>query len=91
MIHTLKTWTKEFNDVLNEHKKFEWRKNDRDYKPGDILIMKEFVPEFTETDEFIGGGEYTEKIIIVKVTYILYGGSFNIPKDYCIMGIELMK
>jgi len=42
MIHELKTWPEYFEEILTGKKTFEVRKNDRDYKVGDTLILKEF-------------------------------------------------
>lgn len=40
--HDLKTYPFYFNAVLVGMKKFEVRKNDRDFKIGDFLYLKEF-------------------------------------------------
>ncbi|WP_270745219.1 DUF3850 domain-containing protein [Lactococcus petauri] len=42
--HELKLDVKYFDDVKNGTKNFEIRKNDRDFKVGDILILKAFMP-----------------------------------------------
>ena len=39
-IHELKLDTKYFNDVKSGNKKFEIRKNDRDFEVGDILVLR---------------------------------------------------
>lgn len=39
-IHELKTWPDFFRDVADGRKKFEIRKDDRDYKVGDLLRLK---------------------------------------------------
>ena len=41
MIHELKIWPKYYEEVSMGHKTFEIRKNDRDFKKGDTLILKE--------------------------------------------------
>ena len=43
-VHKLKTWSEYFELMLLGLKKFEIRRNDRDFKSGDILILKEFDP-----------------------------------------------
>ena len=40
--HDLKIEKKYFNDVIAERKKFEVRKNDRDYQVNDILSLNEY-------------------------------------------------
>lgn len=73
MIHELKIWPEYFEAVKSGKKTFEIRKNDRNFKEGDILVLKEFVP--TE-------GEYTGRSIEVVVTYVLPIDLFTV-----IMGI----
>lgn len=74
--HNLKCWPEPFNEVTTGIKTFEYRLNDRDYKNHDILILNEWDPVKKW---------YTGKTITVKVTSIMYGGVFGIPKEYCIM------
>lgn len=77
--HDLKMWMPFFMDVVNGYKKFEIRKNDRDYKLGDILNLQEY-----DQENYI----YTGNSIEVKVTYILHGGQFGIEEGYSLMSIE---
>jgi hypothetical protein len=44
-IHTVKIWPDYFNAVKSKIKTFEIRENDRDYKPGDVIIMREWDPK----------------------------------------------
>lgn len=60
MIHELKTRPEFFNDVAEESKTFEIRKNDRPFKVGDFLALNEYE-----------NGEYTGRCMIVRITYIL--------------------
>lgn len=79
----LKTIPEYFDKVAKGLKKFEIRYNDRDYKAGDILILKEWVPEEKaerdENDEIIypfdidKPAKYTGRQIACKVVYILSG------------------
>lgn len=82
MVHKLKTVQPFFNEVKEGKKKFELRKNDRDFKAGDLLILEEYDPE--DKDEPNKG--YSGKLFAVRVDYILenYPG---IEPGYCIMGI----
>jgi ASC-1-like (ASCH) protein len=79
MEHKLKTWPEYFEEVIEGRKTFEVRKNDRDFKEGDTLLLQEFDPE-TE--------EYTGMICRVEVTYILEGGNFGVEFGYVIMAIQ---
>jgi hypothetical protein len=60
-VHTLKTWPTQFNAVTSGAKTFEIRKNDRDFKVGDVLILQCYDPE-TQT--------YVGREIAKTVTYI---------------------
>lgn len=61
-IHELKTVQPFFGDLSFNGKNFEIRKNDRDFYPGDILILREWSP---------GQGRYVGGICVRKVVYIL--------------------
>lgn len=78
MVHQLKILPKWFEDVQTNKKNFEIRKNDRNFKVRDILVLKEY-----------GNGTYTGRKVKRKVNYILYGdGTLGLSKDYCILGLE---
>ena len=75
-IHELKTLPQYFDEVRNGWKRFEIRKNDRDFKVGDILILREW-----------DGNEYTGEFLYVKVMYILSDFPDGLQPGYCIMSI----
>ena len=79
MIHVLKTWPEVFGAMLREAKRFEYRKNDRDFKIDDVLELREYEPDTCT---------YTGEVIHRKIQYIVYGGVFGIPEDYCIMDVR---
>lgn len=81
MIHELKTWPEYFEEVFMGHKPFEVRKNDRDFRVGDTLILKEFEAGSTNYG-------YTGREMARTVTYVLQGGQFGIEDGYCVMGIQ---
>jgi Domain of unknown function (DUF3850) len=49
--HEVKSWPEFFTAVRSGLKTFELRKNDRNYQPGDILVLKEWEPN---TAQFTG-------------------------------------
>ena len=81
MEHELKTWPKQFIEMMYGNKAFDVRKNDRDFKVGDFLFLREWEPS-TE--------KYTGRILSRTVTYILTGGKFGIEPDYIVMGLMLL-
>jgi ribosomal protein S17 len=77
-IHELKTWPEYFKAVKNGTKTFELRKDDRDYKIGDILKLREYDP-ITES--------YTNQVCMRVITYILKGGVFGLQEGFVILGL----
>ena len=77
--HQLKTWPDVFEDMWQGVKEFDYRKDDRGFKVGDVLHLREWDPE---TQEYTGRG------LLSLVTYILCGGQFGIPPVYKIMGLK---
>ena len=67
--HELKTWPKYFAAVRSGQKRFEIRRNDRDFKVGDILVLREFDPE---DDAYTGQSE--ERQITFLLSEEDYGG-----------------
>ena len=76
MTHSLKTHKLAFQAVWDGLKPFEYRKNDRDYKEGDDLILMEYDHE---------SDTYSHRVIMTSVPFILYGGQYGISDGYCIM------
>lgn len=75
--HYLKTWPEYFVEVKKGFKTFEIRKNDRDFKRGDFLILQEYLPD---------SNKYTGEEIKVIVTYVLDKQPF-VPEGYICMSI----
>lgn len=78
-VHALKCWPFPFHDMKSGAKRFEYRKNDRDFRVGDCLVLQEYEPT---KDVF------TKECFSVRVTYVLPGGTFGVPPDYCVLGVE---
>jgi hypothetical protein len=75
MIHKLKTIQPYFDEVWYRQKYFEVRKNDRNYKIGDSVLLQEYDPE---TNEYLG-----RSIYIDRIRYILTNPEF-VKDGYCI-------
>lgn len=78
-LHYLKTWPEYFNDVVIGIKQFELRKNDRDFKVGDYLLLRDWNPDTKK---------YSGRQTVKAVTYILKGGNFGLEDGFVIMGIR---
>lgn len=63
MQHELKTWPRYFERLLDGTKTFEVRKNDRGFKVGDVLWLREWEP---------GGRGFTGRCLLKQVT-LVYG------------------
>lgn len=80
MIHELKILPEYYDAVRCGDKKFEIRKNDRNYHSGDILRLKEW-----------DGEKYTGEELDALVRYVLYGmDEYGLAEGYCIMSIDTM-
>lgn len=77
-IHELKTWKEYFEEVFMGRKTFEVRKNDRNFKKGDILILKEWDNEKQE---------YTGRQMARGISYILTGGQFGVENGFVVMAL----
>ncbi len=76
--HDLKCWPPYFEEVRSGVKPFEVRKADRPYAVGDVLLLREWRPDWKD---------YTGRVIRRRVSYILPGGSFGIEDGYVVMGL----
>ena len=78
MNHSLKITPEYFNSIKTSEKKFEVRKNDRNFKVGDILQLNEY-----------DGTDFTYESLYAKVTYILDDENYCL-NGMVIMSIELL-
>ena len=80
MTHELKIAPKFLDDILYHGKNFEIRKNDRNFKCGDTLVLKSWTKE----------NGYSGEIILCFVGYILKHDDFpdGIAKDYVVLGLR---
>lgn len=63
--HELKVWPEPFVAVWLNRKTFELRHDDRGFKLGDTLVLREWDPL---------SGEYTGRSVTASVTYLMRGG-----------------
>lgn len=91
--HILKLNERYFDSVANGIKTFEIRKNDRDYKVGDTLVLK----EVDDDGKYLTYGDYNlgmnlDYEVKVAVTYILTHDEFEgISEGYVVLGIKKLR
>ena len=79
IIHKLKTWPEYYEEVESGRKTFEIRKNNRDFREGDTIILQEFI---------LKEKLFTGKELNFKIGYIFYGEAFGVKKGFCIMQLN---
>jgi hypothetical protein len=67
-VHELKIWPPFFEHILDGRKRFDVRKNDRDFRVGDTIKLREYVPR---EHGFADGNEYTGRNLYMRIRYIL--------------------
>lgn len=78
MIHALKIEPNYYEDIKSGNKSFEVRKNDRDFRTGDYIVLN----ELSDTRD-----EYTGRSILMKITSIVNDERFC-KEGYIIMGLS---
>jgi hypothetical protein len=77
--HRLKTWPTHFADIRSRKKTFELRRDDRDFQPGDELVLVQWDPNMeSETGQ-------TE---IRTISHVFKGGRFGLATGFCILSFE---
>ena len=87
--HHLKILPEYFDQQVNGFKRFEIRKNDRNFKVFDEITLNEISGHLAEKDLLTG------RSCRVRITYILnstYHAPFEgVEEGYCILSTELIK
>jgi len=84
-IHDVKSWPQYFQPVLLGKKVWEYRINDRDYHVGDLILMKEWVPE-EDLSPITNRNYFTGKWVLADITSV-HGGLPGMKEGYCILNI----
>jgi hypothetical protein len=74
MHHALKCKSEYFDAVIRGRKKFELRKNDRNFQPKDTFIL-------IEVENGISTGRISA---MLEIQYVFKGGEYGLDPDYCI-------
>lgn len=80
-IHEVKCLREFFVPIIEGRKTFEVRKNDRNYKVGDGLLLIEIYKN----------GRSSGRAAYCHISYILPGGSYGISPEYCVLGIQFWQ
>lgn len=67
--HELKIWPPHFDHVLENRRRFDVRANDRRFKVGDVIKLREWTPN--DALDPVGGGAYTGRNMLRRVRYVL--------------------
>lgn len=87
--HDLKCSPEPFRAVREGRKRHETRHNDRGYQVGDVLVLREWVPNFRVDRPLPAGGQYTGEVERRVVTYVTPGGEWGIPDHLCVMSLQV--
>ncbi len=86
--HKLKVHPPHWKDIADGAKRVEIRFDDRGYKPGDVLVLREYVPHRHDgysADYF--GGEYTGNVCRRTISHVLPGGQFGLEHGYVALSL----
>lgn len=78
-VHQLKCWPEYYQATEQGNKNFEYRRNDRDFKLGDFILLQEY-------DQMSG---YTGREKQLMITYILSG--HNLPENWVVLGTKVLN
>jgi hypothetical protein len=78
MKHELKTWPEPFTQVRARIKTYEIRVNDRDFRVGDLLWLREWNPSTQR---------YTGRLVVAPITYMTNGGEWGLPQNLCVLAL----
>lgn len=76
MVHEIKILPEYYQPVLDQRKSFEVRKNDRDYQPGDFILLNEF-----------DGTKFTGRLSRAQILYV---SDYQQTEGYVVFGFKLM-
>jgi hypothetical protein len=82
--HELKTWPEFYRHLVSGEKTFELRKDDRGFRVGDVLWLREWQRLSVNPTT----GEYTGRESRYRVTYVLSG--IGIEPGYVVLGIAAL-
>lgn len=83
MKHELKIIQKNFVPMASGLKNFYLKRVDKSYKPGDLLVMREWSDIMCN---------YSGRTLTYLITYIYEGcGQYGLAPGYCVLGLRRVK
>jgi hypothetical protein len=76
--HLLKCWPIPFEAVRSGLKRHEVRVNDRDFRPGDRVVLLEFEPATTR---------YSGRKLRFEIGHVSQGGTWSLPDSLCVFSL----
>jgi hypothetical protein len=89
-VHEVKGHPDPFEAVFDGRKPYEIRVNDRDYRVGDVLYLREWDPESSCLRADHGPScscHYSGRYLWLAITYLTRGGEWGLPLNLCVLGI----
>lgn len=78
-VHELKTWPEPFQAVWDRRKRFEVRQNDRSFAVGDLLVLREWNPDY----------DYTGRVILAEILHVECR-TWGLPARLAVLGIDII-
>jgi hypothetical protein len=83
--HELKIWPNHFHDVVEKQKRFEIRRADRTFSAGEIVRLREYIPETPSKIGYYTGAEATILITYVQANFV------GLAEGYCAFAFVLLR
>ena len=88
IVHEVKSWPEYFTPISYGYRFHELRRNDRNYKTGDYMLLREFDPILND---------YTSDTMMVQITDITSSttpcaeSENALDPDFCILSIKVVE
>lgn len=82
-VHKLKCWTPYYTAILAGDKKFDVRRDDRNFAVGDLVLLQQYDQS---TEKYVLGSARQPLAVEKRIKYILPGGQFGIESGFVVLG-----
>lgn len=90
-VHELKSFPEFFKEIVARRKTSDFRKEDRDFMAGDLVLLREWEPEQQTDKETKVAAHYTGKLAILKINHVLFDKpAIGLPAGYCVLSIQCL-